>query len=192
VVTRRKPGRAGSAGAMVFRQMVPRSASRVAKLCTGRSPGVCLVAALARARGERAAGATGLDLAQVSLGGGEQRFPLAGPLGFQVRVHAGHQPLAGEVRAGDLGQVLDIEHRQLQVPVPDQRLDLRGAQRSDPWKPLGSRCGSWSIASSTRGFAMPQVGTPPAISRFAEPLQDQNERLTAELPAGLAGRAGEV
>ena len=60
MVTSRKPGTAGSAGAMVFRQMVPRSASRVAKLCTGRSPGVCLVAAFARARGERAAGATGL------------------------------------------------------------------------------------------------------------------------------------
>ena len=43
VVTSRKPGSAESAGAMVLRQMVPRSARRVAKLCTGRasrSPGV--------------------------------------------------------------------------------------------------------------------------------------------------------
>ena len=72
------------------------------------------------------------DLGQVGLGGGQQAFALAGPLGFQERVHAGHQPLAGEVRGGDLGQVLDIEQGQLQVPVPDQRLDLRGAQRGDP------------------------------------------------------------
>ena len=49
-------GQRGVGGPMVFRQIVPRSVSRVAKLCTGRSPGVCLVAALARARGERAAG----------------------------------------------------------------------------------------------------------------------------------------
>src|SRR4029453_7541828 len=68
VVTSRKPGSAGSAGAIVFRQIVARSASRVAKLCTGRSPGVCLVAALARARGERAAGATGLVRAAEAAG----------------------------------------------------------------------------------------------------------------------------
>jgi hypothetical protein len=41
-------------------------------------------------------------------------------------------------------------------------------------KPLGGGCGSWSIASSTRGFAMPQADTPPVISRFAEPLRDQD------------------
>jgi hypothetical protein len=68
VVTSRKPGSAGSAGAMVFRQMVPRSASRVAKLCTGWAAGVCFVAALARARGERAAGATGLGRAAWAAG----------------------------------------------------------------------------------------------------------------------------
>src|SRR6185312_320902 len=60
VVTSRKPGRAGSAGWIWLRQMVARSASRLVKLCTGRSAGVRLAAALARARGERAAGATGL------------------------------------------------------------------------------------------------------------------------------------
>ena len=41
VVTSRKPGRAGSAGAMVFRQMVARSVSRLAKLCTGTGPQRC-------------------------------------------------------------------------------------------------------------------------------------------------------
>jgi len=53
---------------MVFRQIVARSASRVAKLCTGRSPEVCLEAALARARGEWAAGATGLGRAAEAAG----------------------------------------------------------------------------------------------------------------------------
>src|SRR5450755_1676719 len=60
VVTRRKAGRAGSAGWIWLRQMVARSVSRLVRLCRGRPLLVCLAAALARARGERAAGATGL------------------------------------------------------------------------------------------------------------------------------------
>src|SRR5262245_34566933 len=60
VVMIRKPGRAGSPGWIWLRQMVARSASRLSKLCTGRWSWVCLVAALAWARGERVAGATGL------------------------------------------------------------------------------------------------------------------------------------
>jgi hypothetical protein len=38
----------------------------------------------------------------------------------------------GEIRRGDLGQVLGIEQGQLQVPAADQLLDLGGAQRGDP------------------------------------------------------------
>ena len=60
VVTIWKPGRSGSAGWMWFRQMVARSRSRVAKLCTGWPSWVRLVAALASAFAERVAGATGL------------------------------------------------------------------------------------------------------------------------------------
>ena len=63
-VTSRKAGRAGSAGWMVLKQMVARSRSRLAKLCTGTSSTVCLVAALPSAFGERAAApATGLGRA---------------------------------------------------------------------------------------------------------------------------------
>ena len=65
-MTSRKPGVAGPPGAMVFRQIVARPASRVPRLCTGKSPGACLVAALARAFGERAAGATGLARAEMA------------------------------------------------------------------------------------------------------------------------------
>jgi hypothetical protein len=65
--------------------------------------------------GRRARAQAAAILARAGLGGREQRLPLAGPFGFQERVHAGHQPLAGEVRGGDLGQVLDIE----QVPGSD-------------------------------------------------------------------------
>jgi hypothetical protein len=32
------------------------------------------------------------------------------------------------------------------------------------------------IASSTRGFAAPQADTPPVISPYAGPLQDQDEK----------------
>src|SRR5260370_41054505 len=63
VVTSRKPGRAGSAGWMWLRQMVARSASRVAELCTGWPSWVRLVAALASAFAEGAAGAAGLGRA---------------------------------------------------------------------------------------------------------------------------------
>src|SRR5436309_14330987 len=63
VVTSWKPGRAGSADWIWLRQMVARSASRLVKLCTGRPAGVRLAAALAAAREERAAGATGLGRA---------------------------------------------------------------------------------------------------------------------------------
>ena len=59
----------------------------------------------------------GGDLAQVGLGGGQQVLALAGALGGQDRVAAGDQPLAGVVRAGDLGQVLLVEQRQLQRAV---------------------------------------------------------------------------
>ena len=45
------------------------------------------------------------DLGQVSFGGLQEALALAGPLGFQERVLAGDQPLAGVVRMGDLGQV---------------------------------------------------------------------------------------
>jgi hypothetical protein len=40
------------------------------------------------------------------------------------------------------------------------------------------------IASSTRGFAMPQADTPPVIRPYAEPLQDQDEKhsLNSEPP----------
>jgi len=47
-------------GAIWLAQMVPRSASRVAKLCTGRRSGVFFVVIFFRAEAERCAGATGL------------------------------------------------------------------------------------------------------------------------------------
>ena len=81
----------------------------------------------ARARAQAAA-----ILARSASVAASSDFALAGPLGFQERVLAGHQPLAGEVRGGDLGQVGLVEQGQLQVPAADQRLDLGGAQRGDP------------------------------------------------------------
>jgi hypothetical protein len=91
---------------------------------------------------------------QVGLGGREQAFPLAGPLGSQERVQAGHQPLAGESRRGDLGQVLDVEQRQLQVPAADQLLDLRGAQRGDPVQLRGA-----TSSRSRAAVSMPRSPT---------------------------------
>src|SRR5260370_13137963 len=67
VVTIWKPGMSGSAGWIWLRQMVARSRSRVAKLCTGWSPVVRLVAAFASAFGERSAGATGVGRAGLAV-----------------------------------------------------------------------------------------------------------------------------
>jgi len=57
------------------------------------------------------------DLVQLGLGAGEQLFAGAGPVGFQHRVVAADQPLAGVVRAGDLGEPVDIEQAHLQRAV---------------------------------------------------------------------------
>jgi hypothetical protein len=59
-----------------------------------------------------------------------------------------------------------------------------GARRK-AWKPLGRRCGSWSIASSTRGFATPQGDTPSVISEPAERLQGQDEKGSVSTGKGL-------
>ena len=74
------------------------------------------------------------------LGGGQEVFALAGPLGGQHRVAAGDQPLAGEIPGGDLREVLLIEQRQLQRAVFGHQLaDGGGAQRGDP--PVGAQPG---------------------------------------------------
>ena len=80
----------------------------------------------------------GGERGQEFLGRLQEVFAFAGAFAGQDGVAAGDQPLAGEVRGGDLGQVLLIEQRQLQRSViGHQLLDRRGAQRGDP--PVGAR-----------------------------------------------------
>jgi len=55
-----KPSTSLPVGAIWLAQMVPRLASRVAKLCTGRRSGVFFVVTFFRAEEERCAGAIGL------------------------------------------------------------------------------------------------------------------------------------
>jgi hypothetical protein len=75
------------------------------------------------------------------LGGGQQVLAGAGPVTGQDRVAAGDQPLAGEVRRGDLGQVLLIEEAELERAVVGHQLaDGRGAQRRDPLVGVRPRC----------------------------------------------------
>ena len=74
------------------------------------------------------------------LGGGQQVLALAGAVGGQDRVAAGDEPLAGEVRRGDLGEILLIEEAELERAVVGHELfDGGGAQRGDP--PVGVRPG---------------------------------------------------
>ena len=87
---------------------------------------------------ERRAGAPGglaRDAFEPCLGGGEQRLALARPLLGQQRVVARDQALAGIVGAGELGQVLHVEQRQLQRLGLDQGAHLHRPQRADPSEP---------------------------------------------------------
>jgi hypothetical protein len=73
-----------------------------------------------------------------------------GRAGGQDRVAAGDQPLAGEVRGGDLGQVLLIEQGQLEgAIIGHQLLDGRGPQRGDP--PVAVRPGGAVFQLVQRG-----------------------------------------
>ena len=54
--------------------------------------------------------------------GGQQVLALAGAFFGQDGVAAGDEPLAGEVRGADLGQVLLVEQGQLQWPVAGDQL----------------------------------------------------------------------
>ena len=73
------------------------------------------------------------DLGQIGFGGGEQLDALACALLGQQRIAAHHQPLAGEVLAGEFEQVALIEQRGLERTVLGGQLrDLRRAQASSP------------------------------------------------------------
>lgn len=50
------------------------------------------------------------------------------------------------------------------------------------WKPLAGRCGSWSIASSTRGFAMREADAAVPVMTFARPSQRRSARQQGWLP----------
>ena len=104
----------------------------------------------------------------------------AGPFGFAGRVHARHQPLAGEVRGGDLGQVLGIEHGQLQVAAADQLLDLRGAQRGDPVQLSG--------ATSSRSRAA--VSMPRSPTSTTRPIPNRSLTLATWAATHTDGTAG--
>ena len=101
------------------------------------------------------------DLGQEGLGGGQQVLALASALLGQQRVAAGHQPLPGVVRAGDLDQVLLVEQAKLQrAAVLGQLLDGGGAQRSDP-----------SHAGGGAQVTDPRRGDHPPVAHQDQPLQ---------------------
>jgi hypothetical protein len=86
--------------------------------------------------GEPAGRSAGGDRGEQLLGGRQEGLALAGALAGQGRVAAGDQPLAGEVLAGDLGEVLLVEEAELERAVVGGELaDGRGAQRGDPGVP---------------------------------------------------------
>ncbi len=140
---------------------------------------------------EPSGGHPGGDGGEQFLGGGEQVFALAGPLGGQHRVAAGDQPLAGEVIGGDLGEILLIEEAELERAVVGHELfDGGGAQRGDP--PVGIR---------PRGPVFQLVQGPDPRRGDHPPVPDHDHLLQPELlphhvhdggeGAGVAGVAGE-
>jgi hypothetical protein len=72
----------------------------------------------------------GGDGGQQPFGRLQQVLAFAGAIGGQDRVAAGDQPLAGVVRAGDLGQVLLIEQAHLQGPAVGHQLLIAGARNA--------------------------------------------------------------
>ncbi len=79
------------------------------------------------------------DLFELDLRGREQRLSLARALGREQRVAADDRPLARtELGRGDLGQVLLVEDRQLQVAAGSEPADRRSPQRGDPPQPRGT------------------------------------------------------
>ena len=74
---------------------------------------------------------------QVAFGGRQQSFALAGALARQVGVAADHQPFAGKLGRGDLGQMAFVEQRELQGAAIGQGLNLWRAQAGDPVEAAG-------------------------------------------------------
>ena len=69
-------------------------------------------------------------------GGGEEFEPLASALGGEPRVAADDEPFAGEVVAGDFGEVPLVEQGGVHRFVGDESPDGGGAQGGDPAQPL--------------------------------------------------------
>jgi hypothetical protein len=81
------------------------------------------------------------------LGGCEEGFPLAGALAREGGVAAGDQALAGEIRRGDLGEILLVEEAELEGPF----LPSRGSR--------GRRAAGGSLpARMTTGRTAPSAG----------------------------------
>ena len=121
---------------------------------------------------------------QELLGRLQQVLALAGAVGGERGVAAGDQPLSGEIRAGDLGQVLLIEQATLQRPVLGHELaDRRGAQRGDPPVGVGpgrpSSC--WFSAAIRAEVIMPRS---PTMTIRASP---NLSRTTSTMPVNAAG-----
>ena len=133
----------------------------------------------------------GDDRGEEFLGGGQQLVAGAGAVGGQDGVTAGDQPLAGEVRRGDLREVLLVEQGQLQRPVVGHKLfDGGGAQRGDPLvgvRPLGPVVLLVHDVDAGRGDhpAVTDHDHFPQAEFLADHVHDGGER------GGVAGVAGE-
>ena len=132
-----------------------------------RPPGVCQSSAPAASPGCSITSARPTSTCPWRRPRGSTRHP--GRPRIPGHVHPRHQPLGSSAqspRAAD----------------DSEGLDARIARRL---KPLGGRCGSWSIASSTRGFAMRQGDTPYLISPNAILLHDPDEKRSLRPPRYL-------
>ena len=76
------------------------------------------------------------DLLKLPLSGSEQLLTHAVPLVGTKRVPADDQPLAGELIAGDIGEVALVEERGLHSPGADEIADRRRTERCDPRHPV--------------------------------------------------------
>ena len=131
---------------------------------------------------EPAGGDRGDDLAEVGVGGGQQGGALAGAFVGQRRVTAGHQPLAGVVGMGDLGEVGLVEQADSWSGPSSAASAATSGARSAVTQPNPPR---------SRNAAILRTGDHPAVA-------DQHQVGQAELGAhhvdggGERGRVGGV
>jgi hypothetical protein len=139
------------------------------------------------------------DRLEVGLGRGQQRLALAGALGGDERVAADDRALAGELLAGDLGEVVLVKQGGLNRAGARAALALRSIERGDPLEPVGpsprriaSRLARVTVPRSATITSAPSPKRALSLSSWAGTVCRSwvapSKDLDAHRPAGAVGQ----